>query len=177
MFSTVAAPIYISTNTAQGFPFLYNLTSIYLCSFWWQSFWQCEMISHWGFDLYFPMISDVEHLFVCLLAMCISSLEKMSIKFFCSCFNRVICLSDVELSEVITYVKSFGWSLSFSDWILSKTTDWWKWKRRRPGSNSGNPIRDTPLAFKRGESSFPVLSYQSPSFQTSSLHNSSTFLS
>ena len=38
--STVAAQIYIPSNSVQGFPFLYILINIcYLCSFWWQPFW------------------------------------------------------------------------------------------------------------------------------------------
>lgn len=36
----------------------------------------CEMVSHYGFDLHFLLINDVEHLFMCLLAFYISSLEK-----------------------------------------------------------------------------------------------------
>ena len=38
---------------------------------------QCEVISHCSFDLHFFLImSDVEHLFICLLAIWKSSLEK-----------------------------------------------------------------------------------------------------
>ena len=41
LFSIIAVPIYISSNSAQGFPFLHILTNaFYLLSFWWQSFWQ-----------------------------------------------------------------------------------------------------------------------------------------
>ena len=45
-FSTMAAPNYIRTNSAQGFPFPYVLRSTdYLFSFWWQPFWQgCGVI-------------------------------------------------------------------------------------------------------------------------------------
>lgn len=41
LFSTVAAPVFIPTNSEYRFLFLHILANIcYLCSFWWWTFWQ-----------------------------------------------------------------------------------------------------------------------------------------
>ena len=52
LFSLVAAPIYICANSVWGLPFLHTLTNTCLFdnihSDW------CEVVSHCGFDLYFP---------------------------------------------------------------------------------------------------------------------------
>ena len=55
LFYTVAAPIYIPTNSVQVCPFLHILSSICcLWSFWWQPFWQARGDSSWWFWFSFP---------------------------------------------------------------------------------------------------------------------------
>ena len=49
------------------------------------------------------IMSDVEHLFRCWLAICMSSLEKCMFRLFSRFFDWVVCFSGIELYEPLVY--------------------------------------------------------------------------
>ena len=65
------------TNSALGFPFLHILTSTcYLLIYWWKAILTGMKYLTVALICISLMISDIEHLFICLLAICMSSSEK-----------------------------------------------------------------------------------------------------
>ena len=76
MFSIMAAPISIPTNTVGEFLFLHTSPAFIIYRLFDDGHSdQCEVIPHCNFDLHF-CISSVEHLSLCLLTICVSSLEE-----------------------------------------------------------------------------------------------------
>jgi len=68
----VAAPIYIPTNS-----FFTPSSGLVICRLFNDGHSDlCEVIPHCSFDLQFSNISNDDHLFTCLLALCVSFLEK-----------------------------------------------------------------------------------------------------
>ena len=81
---------------------------------------KCEVVSRCSVDLHPSDDSNVLHLFMCLLPICISSLEKMPIH-FCPVFSEIVflmlsCMSclymfNIYLLSVTSFANIFSHSL------------------------------------------------------------------
>ena len=69
LFSIVAVPIYIPTSSVLGFPFSISSPTFICGPLDGSHSDRCEVISHFCFDWISVIISDVEHLFMCLLTL------------------------------------------------------------------------------------------------------------
>ena len=89
LFFIVTAPIYVTTNSVQEFPFLHGLTNTCFLPFWYCPFqWMWSDISSLWFT--FPWWVVMLSIFSCACRPSVCLLWKMWIQTFCPFFNQIV---------------------------------------------------------------------------------------
>ena len=121
LFSTVAAPVCIPTNSVLGFPFLHNLTSTCLLIYDGHSDW-CEVVPHCVFNLHFSEDLWCWASFYMSLGPLHVLLGEVYVQVCCPFFNWVVCLPGVESCEFFIFWRSnpclrCHWQICFPMWL------------------------------------------------------------
>ena len=112
--------IYFPISSIWGFHTLNMLANIYVCLFNYSHSSGYEVVSHCGFDLYFPNDYDFKCLLMYLLTICITSLEKYHFRLIFSWRKGYFLLLNFELFMITgSFLNIYVVNLSFYGFYFS----------------------------------------------------------